>query len=95
MSGGKPAAVFSLQLEADGLLLGSDDVLPGSGLLLHTLLPLDLREGRLANGNVIKEKYDERFTLARQASISSCLIALKAASSSSSCLFKLKWKGGS
>merc|ERR1719239_745454 len=38
MSSGKPAAVFSLQLEADSFLLGSDDVLPGSRLLLVELL---------------------------------------------------------
>merc|ERR1719341_2757610 len=42
MSSGKPAAVFSLQLKADSFLLGSDDVLPGSRLLLNTLLPLDI-----------------------------------------------------
>ena len=47
MGGGESAAVLSLQLEADCLLLGSDDVLPGGGLCLHTLLPLDLMEGRL------------------------------------------------
>merc|ERR1711962_1463031 len=38
----KPASVFSLQLQADSLLLGGDDVLPGGGLLLHCLLALDL-----------------------------------------------------
>merc|ERR1712117_692318 len=36
------ASVFSLQLQADSLLLCGDDVLPGGGLLLHCLLPLDL-----------------------------------------------------
>merc|ERR1711962_1151678 len=34
---GKPASVFSLQLQADSLLLGSDDVLPSGGLLLLDL----------------------------------------------------------
>merc|ERR1719367_2558888 len=41
VGGGEPAAVLSLQLQTDGLLLGVDDVLPGGGLLLHTLLSLD------------------------------------------------------
>merc|ERR1711872_832799 len=41
MGGGEPAAVLSLQLQPDGLLLGGDDVLPGGCLLLHTLLSLD------------------------------------------------------
>ena len=44
MSSCEPAAVLSLQLQADGLLLGGNDVLPGGGLLLHALLSLDLRE---------------------------------------------------
>ena len=35
MSSCEPAAVLSLQLKADGLLLGGNDVLPGGGLLLH------------------------------------------------------------
>ena len=50
MSSCEPAAVLSLQLQADGLLLGGNDVLPGGGLLLHALLSLDLRE----KGGVIK-----------------------------------------
>ena len=38
------SAVVYIQLQADGLLLGGNDVLPGGGLLLHALLSLDLRE---------------------------------------------------
>ena len=55
VGGGKPAAVLSLQLQADGLLLGRDDVLPGGGLLLHTLLSLDLREERFVRGLFLME----------------------------------------
>ena len=33
---------INFNLQADGLLLGGDDVLPGGGLLLHSLLALDL-----------------------------------------------------
>ena len=55
VGGGKPAAVLSLQLQADGLLLGRDDVLPGGCLLLHTLLSLDLREERFVRGLFLME----------------------------------------
>ena len=42
-----------INLQADGLLLGGDDVLPGGGLLLHRLLPLDLQKWGVIH-NVIK-----------------------------------------
>ena len=34
----------TFNLQADSLLLGGDDVLPGGGLLLHCLLALDLQQ---------------------------------------------------
>ena len=34
----------TFNLQADSLLLGGDDVLPGGGLLLHRLLALDLQK---------------------------------------------------
>ena len=48
-----------INLQADSLLLGGDDVLPGGGLLLHCLLPLDLQKWGVIH-NVIKTTYIPR-----------------------------------